>query len=113
MERLSSQQTEIHMNGTITSSKETPKPESKPKAESKPKTESKPKAKEPVATNNCIDINSANKEQLQGIIHIGPEQADLVIQGRPYSSVEGLTSVKGIAAGRLADIVTEGKACVR
>ncbi|QKS72551.1 MBL fold metallo-hydrolase [Paenalkalicoccus suaedae] len=59
----------------------------------------------------CIDINSASFDELQGIIHIGPERAEELISLRPFNSVDDLTRVNGIAAGRLGDIVAEGAAC--
>lgn len=117
------------INGTLekkkskaqTKSKPESKTQAKPKAETKPQTESKSKTeptkkekpKEQTTSASCIDINSASKEQLQNIVHIGDVRADLIIEARPFSSVDDLTRVKGIAAGRLADIVAEGKACVK
>ncbi|MGM0524305.1 MAG: MBL fold metallo-hydrolase [Bacillota bacterium] len=61
----------------------------------------------------CVDINTASKEQLMTIIHIGDERADQLIQLRPFDSVDQLTRIKGIAAGRLKDIKAENVACVR
>ena len=61
----------------------------------------------------CVDINTASKEQLMTIIHIGDERADQLMQLRPFDSVDQLTRIKGIAAGRLKDIKAENIACVR
>lgn len=104
-----------NQKGTVTATKETkPKPDPKPKPESKPNPkpeESQPKESE--TTNGCVDINTASKEQLETIIHIGSERSELLLEGRPYSSVEDLTRIKGIAAGRLKDIIEQGVACVK
>ncbi|QTM98990.1 MBL fold metallo-hydrolase [Sediminibacillus dalangtanensis] len=60
----------------------------------------------------CIDINSAGSEQIQEIIHIGPERAQDVIDGRPFQSIDELTEVSGIGPSRLKDIKDQGIACV-
>ncbi|WP_177220626.1 MBL fold metallo-hydrolase [Halolactibacillus miurensis] len=69
--------------------------------------------KQDVQSGACVDINTASKEELMTIIHIGEERADQLIKLRPFDSVDQLTRIKGIAAGRLKDIKTENKACVR
>lgn len=61
----------------------------------------------------CVDINTASLEELQRITHIGSARAAGIINLRPFNSVDGLTRVSGIAAGRLADIKSQGLACVR
>ena len=61
---------------------------------------------------SCTDINTASLEQLQEIIHIGPERAQDLIQLRPFSSIEDLSRIDGIGPSRLNDILSEGKACV-
>ncbi|SDL88332.1 MBL fold metallo-hydrolase [Sediminibacillus halophilus] len=60
----------------------------------------------------CIDINSAGSEQLQGIIHIGAERAKDVIDLRPFQSIDELTKVSGIGPSRLNDIKGQGIACI-
>lgn len=42
-----------------------------------------------------IDINSASKEQLDGLKGIGPARADAIIKGRPYKGKDELVQ-KGI-----------------
>jgi beta-lactamase superfamily II metal-dependent hydrolase len=64
-------------------------------------------------SSNCININSASIDELQGIIHIGPVRAEELVQLRPFTSIDNMTRINGIAAGRLADIKDEGLACVR
>ena len=64
----------------------------------------------------CIDLNTATLDDLQEIIHIGPVRARSILQLRavtPFRSVQSITRVSGIAAGRLRDILAEGRACVR
>lgn len=63
-----------------------------------------------------VDINSADKESLMRIIHIASTRADEIISRRsstPFKSVDGLDDISGIGASRLADIKSEGLACVR
>lgn len=59
-----------------------------------------------------ININTANLEELQEIIHIGRDYAEQIIDLRPFQSLDELTKVKGIGKGRLKDIIEEGKAYV-
>jgi DNA uptake protein ComE-like DNA-binding protein len=59
-----------------------------------------------------VDINTASTEELMRIKHISTARAPDVVSSRPYTSLDQLTRVKGIAAGRLADIKAEGIACV-
>lgn len=65
------------------------------------------------AQSGCIDINSASSDDVQQIIHIGPERAADLIELRPFASVADLTRINGIGPARIADIKTEGKACVQ
>lgn len=60
----------------------------------------------------CIDLNSASHEQLQAIVHVGPERASDIERLRPFESVYALLRVPGIGATRLRDIRDEGLACV-
>ncbi|MDQ0258060.1 beta-lactamase superfamily II metal-dependent hydrolase [Evansella vedderi] len=61
----------------------------------------------------CININSATKEQLTEIVHIGEERADQLMNLRPFNSVDELTKINGIGSGRLGDIKEQGLACVK
>lgn len=62
---------------------------------------------------NCIDINTADLDALDQIIHVGPSRAADIIALRPFASVADLTRVSGIGSARLADIVDQGLACVK
>ncbi|SNR64789.1 Helix-hairpin-helix motif-containing protein [Haloechinothrix alba] len=71
---------------------------------------------EPDSSGGCrsdqVDINTASRRALQQIYEIGPERADQVVNLRPFSSVDDLTRMNGIAEGRLGGIKNEGIACV-
>lgn len=69
--------------------------------------------KEASTLDNCIDINQAPANEVQKIIHIGPERAQDLIDLRPFDSVDDLDSIKGIGAARIANIKSEGLACVK
>ncbi len=56
------------------------------------------------ALKSLININTASLEQLQYIVHIGPERAGQIIKLRPFLSVDDLVRVDGIGPARLADI---------
>lgn len=60
----------------------------------------------------CININTASFEELQQIIHIGPDRAHQIIELRPFNSLDDLLQVKGIGQSRLQDIKAQGLACV-
>jgi competence protein ComEC len=74
-----------------------------------------PPAEAPAEASSCgpgqVNINTAGLEELQQIIHIGPARAQDIIQMRPFASVDALTRISGIAAGRLAEIRQQGMAC--
>lgn len=72
----------------------------------------KPKEDTSFKTVGIIDINRANIEELQEIIHIGPEYAEQIIHLRPFKSLDELRKVNGIGESRLRDILEEGKAFV-
>jgi len=51
-----------------------------------------------------ININEATLEELQYIIHIGPERARQIIRLRPFESIDDLIRVDGIGPARLEAI---------
>jgi len=64
--------------------------------------------------NDCIDINTASREELQQIVHIDPSRARQIIklhQQRRFDDVSSLTRVRGIGPARLDDIDVVGEAC--
>lgn len=81
-----------------------------------PPTTTAPHPPPPSSGGGCVagqvDINSASFEDLQRIIHVGPERATQIQNLRPFSSVDALTRVNGIAEARLRDIKHQGVACV-
>ncbi|WP_096153553.1 MBL fold metallo-hydrolase [Bacillus sp. FJAT-45066] len=80
-------------------------------------TASKPEVKkedpETATPSDCININTASFDSLQEIKHIGPARAEELISKRPFQSIDSLSSISGIGAGRLADIKNQNLACVR
>ncbi|MBI4101497.1 MAG: helix-hairpin-helix domain-containing protein [Candidatus Nealsonbacteria bacterium] len=64
------------------------------------------------AVDSCIDINTASKEGLKEIRHIGDARADQIIKLRPFSSIEDLDRVPGIGPSRISDIKNQSLACV-
>lgn len=59
-----------------------------------------------------VDLNRANAEELERIIHIGPTRAKLIIEARPFRSVEQLDDIRGLGPARVGDIRRQGVACV-
>jgi competence ComEA-like helix-hairpin-helix protein len=59
-----------------------------------------------------ININTASAEDLDKITGIGPARASAIIDSRPFSSVDDLMRVSGIAEITLDKIKTQGLACV-
>jgi competence protein ComEA len=49
----------------------------------------------------CVNINTATKEQLVTLNGVGEVTAEKIIQGRPYSKVEDLLNVSGIGEATL------------
>lgn len=63
-----------------------------------------------------VDINTASKEELMKIKHIGSSRAEQIISLRQearFKSVDDLTRVSGIGPTRINDIKTERIACVQ
>ena len=71
-----------------------------------------PEAPKVVVEAQCVDLNTASKEELQRIVHIGASRAEGIIAIRPIKSIAGLDDVSGISASRLSDIVAQNLACV-
>ncbi|GAA0315004.1 MBL fold metallo-hydrolase [Oceanobacillus sp. FSL W7-1281] len=60
---------------------------------------------------SCININNASQEELTGIIHIGDERANQIIDKRPFDTFEELEEIDGIGPSRIADMEAEGLIC--
>ncbi|WP_084268667.1 MBL fold metallo-hydrolase [Oceanobacillus damuensis] len=99
-------------DGTVSPGEE---PASAPPAEEKSEAdegETEEEAVEETPSNSsCVNINNASFEEVQGIIHIGPERAQDLIDLRPYDSVDQLSRISGIGPARITDIKNEGLAC--
>ncbi len=78
-----------------------PEPESEPTPEPAP-----------APSTGRVNINTASADELTQIIHINEVRAQDLIRNRPYTSLDQLIRISGIAAGRLADIKEEGVAYV-
>lgn len=63
-------------------------------------------------TSGCVNINTASFEELRQIKHIDVDRANQILSLRPFSSVDSMTRIKGIAEKRLAEIKAQGLACV-
>ena len=75
--------------------------------------DSPPDAVPTTEAGDCVDLNAADLETLQTIVHIGAERAEALVQRRPLGSVEDLSQVDGIGPARLRDIFEQGLACIR
>ncbi|MEX1019346.1 MAG: hypothetical protein WDZ49_06785 [Litorilinea sp.] len=60
---------------------------------------------------NCVNINTASFEELKLILHIDEDRAGQILGLRPFSSVDDMERINGIASVRLAEIKNEGVAC--
>ncbi len=63
----------------------------------------------------CVALNTAPAGKLQRITGIGPTYAERIIARRterPFASIDDLTHVSGIGPQTVADITSEGVACV-
>ena len=60
------------------------------------------------AADNGIDLNTATREELESLPHIGAERAEQVIALRPLSDISELTTIKGIGPKRLEEIRAQG-----
>ncbi len=66
-------------------------------------------------TLTCLDVNTAPKEDLIKIRHIGQSRAEQIIELRkekPFSSLDDLSRVKGIGPARISDIKEQGLTCL-
>ena len=59
-----------------------------------------------------VDVNTADIQELELIIHIGSARAADMVRLRPFTSLDDLDRISGIGPARLAEIVSQGVACV-
>jgi competence protein ComEC len=59
-----------------------------------------------------VDVNSTSADELDRIKHICPVRAEEMLTLRPFSSLDDLERINGIGPSRLADIKSEGLACI-
>ncbi len=78
----------------------------------KPLEECKEEVSPPKEEEIEIEINSANKEELTKITHIGEKRAESIIEKRPFCSLDDLVEISGIGETTLEDIKEEGIAYV-
>jgi len=71
-----------------------------------------PRGRTQVGATACVDLNRADLEALQRIVHIGPDRARQIIAMRPIRTVRDLQRISGVGSGRLRDIETQRLACV-
>lgn len=65
-----------------------------------------------ICTEGQIDINTASLTDLDKLTGIGPAYAQRIVDARPFGSVDDLLNVSGIGEITLANIKTQGLACV-
>lgn len=87
-----------------------PTPAPEPETNNQDSAAQAPTTPEPEAS-GCVNINTASFEELRQIIHIDVDRANQILTLRPFSSVDSMVRIKGIAEGRLADIKAQGLAC--
>jgi DNA uptake protein ComE-like DNA-binding protein/uncharacterized membrane protein YhaH (DUF805 family) len=90
-----------------------PTPAPAPKTNNQESAEPAPSVTQPEVS-GCVNINTASFEALQQIQHIGPDRAQQILSLRPFSSLNDMGRINGIAVGgdRLNEIKAQGLACV-
>lgn len=87
-------------------------PTTEPYIDQDPTTTTPPDSTTP--TNNedaqCVNINTASKEQLITLSGVGDATAQKIIEGRPYSQIQDLLNVSGIGEKTLENI--EDMVCI-
>lgn len=89
----------------------TPEPSPTNTSQSVPSESATPTVITATLPEDCIDINTASAKELREIIHIDEERSQAILDLRPFSSIDDLERVNGIANERLQDIRQQGIAC--
>lgn len=63
------------------------------------------------SASTCIDLNLAGAEELQRIPYVGSQRVSMIIQGRPWNSLDSLTDIRGIGPATLSKIKSSGVVC--
>lgn len=66
----------------------------------------------PAPATGRVNINTASLEELMEIVHISENRAQDLINNRPFTSLDQLTRISGIAEARVQDIKDQGVAYV-
>jgi len=59
----------------------------------------------------CVNVNSAAPDELVRITNVGPATAEGIVSARPFSSLNDLARVNGLATASIEAIKTQGLAC--
>lgn len=59
-----------------------------------------------------VDLNIATPDQLQRLTNVGPAEATAIVAMRPVEDLWELAAVPGMTAEELAELLTEGLACI-
>lgn len=54
-----------------------------------------------------INLNTAKKDELEKIKHIGKKRSEKIINNRPFKDIYELSSVKGLGKKRMDDILKQ------
>ncbi|RCV86936.1 helix-hairpin-helix domain-containing protein [Billgrantia montanilacus] len=63
------------------------------------------------AMSACIDLNTASRESLADLPHVGPARADAIVELRPWEVLEDLSRISGLNHSRLKEIQGSGQLC--
>jgi competence protein ComEA len=87
-------------------------PTTEPYIDQNPATTTPPDVDSPgeIEEGECVNINTASKDELITLSGVGESTAEKIIQGRPYEQVEDLLDVSGIGEVTLANI--EAMVCI-
>ncbi|MDP2480795.1 MAG: helix-hairpin-helix domain-containing protein [Candidatus Palauibacterales bacterium] len=91
------------------------RPLAAPESPASPPGRQEPRAQEPPAVGACVDLNAADRADLERIVHVGGDRSRQIIEQRlvkPFASLDDLLRVPGVGPGTISDIRRQGLACV-